>query len=244
MNKRITLLTYTLLCVFRCFGTTNMIERAKQLFNSERIMNTNIYMDERKGEYRSFVNDISQFVRDGKSEDVLKLEEYLVSIFTSINVQVSTNEVRQGSDLKYLRDRGDAFYSIMLRFENQSANTNVCLNITRYLGGVKHTPFPEDLAHTRRSDTYWYPDPEKMAKKKAEIEAWWRKRDLQYWVYCDNRSVDYYRQELLRGCGETLPHCQKIMSPEAFVAFTNEMVKASNATLEEQKLLFRRLNHD
>ena len=244
MNNRIMLLTCTLLCVFKSLGATNMLERAKQLFNPERMMNTNIYMDERMGEYRSFVNDIPQFVKDGKSEDALELEEYLVSIFTSINVQVSTNEVRQGPDLRFLSDRGDAFYSIMLRFKNQSVNTNICLNIARYLGGVKRTPFPEDLARMRRSDTYWYPDPEKMAKKKAEIEAWWRKRDHQYRVYCDNRSVDDYRRELLRACGESLPHCKKIMSPEAFISFTNEMVKASNATSEEQKTLFRRLKHD
>lgn len=32
--------------------------------------------------------------------------------------------------------------------------------------------------------------------------------------------------------------------PEAFVAFTNEMVESSNATPEEQKSLFGRLDYD
>lgn len=244
MNKRILLLICTLLCVFKCSGATNMLDRAKQLFGSESMLNTNVYMDEEKGEYRTFVNDISQFIRVGTREEVLKLEEYLVSMFTSINVQVSTNEVRQGPELSFLIDRGDAFYSIMLRFKEQSVNTNLCLDVAHYLGRVKRMPFPEELAQTRRTAFYYNPDPAKMAEWKAKESAWWRKRNHQHRVYCDNSHVDYYRQELLRGCGEALPHCQKIMSPEAFKSFTNEVVKASNATPEEQKALFRRLKHD
>lgn len=244
MNKRILLLICTLLCVSKCFGVTNMLERARQLFNSERMLNTNVYMDEEKGEYRSFVNNISQFVRDGKPEEVLKLEEYLVSMFTSINVQVSTNEVRQGPELSFLIDRGDAFCSIMLRFREQAINTNLCLDVAHYLGRVKRTPFPEDLAQTRRTATYYNPDPSKMAEWKVKESAWWRKRNHQQRVYNDNSNVDYYRQELLRGCGETLPHCQEIMSSKAFSTFTNEIVSVSNATSEEQKALFRRLKHD
>ena len=244
MNKRMTLLIRTIWCMHICFGETNIFERAKVLFSPEVISNPNIYIDTRTGEYRAFLSDISGITDDKSSGEIVKTLNYIVSSITSLVVNVSTNEVRQGPELSFLKSRGRVLDTIMMYLRNQSANTNVCLNITRYLGGVKRTPFPEDLAHTRRSDTYWYPDPEKMAKMKAEIEAWWRERNHQYRVYCDNSSVDNYRQELLRGCGETLPHCQEIMSPEAFVAFTNEMVKASNATLEEQKLLFRRLNHD
>ena len=244
MNKKTILLMCTFWCVHICFGETNIFERAKNLFAPEVISNPNIYIDTRTGEYRAFLSDISRITDARSSNEAVNTLNYIVSSITSLVVNVSTNEVRQGPELSFLENRGEVLNAIMMYLRKQSANTNICLDITRYLGRIKRTPFPEDLAHTRRSDTYWYPDPEKMAKKKAEIEAWWRKRDHQYRVYCDNRSVDYYRQELLRGCGETLPHCQKIMSPEAFVAFTNEMVKASNATLEEQKLLFRRLNHD
>ncbi len=243
MNKQVLFLGCAIGCATSCYSeATNMMERAQSLYTPEIVANPQINMQ--GNEYQQFVCDLSYFVRSATQDEIIALESYLVSTITTLVVQVSTNEVRQGVDLCYIEWRGESLWDIMIPFRNQDINTNICLDITRYLGRIKRTPFPEDLAHTRRSDTYWYPDPEKMAKKKAEIEAWWRKRNHQYRVYCDNSSVDNYRQELLRGCGETLPHCQEIMSPEAFVAFTNEMVKASNATLEEQKLLFRRLNHD
>ena len=244
MNKKAMLVMCTLWCVHICLGETNILERAKVLFAPEVMSNPNLYMDTRSGEYSAFIFDIAELPNVSTSGEIVDTLNYVVSSITSLVVNVSTNEVRQGPELRFLPNRGYILDTIMLYLMDLPANTNVCLDIAHYLGRVKRTPFPEDLARMRRSDTYWYPDPEKMAKKKAEIEAWWRKRDHQYRVYCDNRSVDDYRRELLRACGESLLHCKKIMSPEAFISFTNEMVKASNATSEEQKTLFRRLKHD
>ena len=244
MNKKAMLVMCTLWCVHICLGETNILERAKVLFAPEVMSNPNLYMDTRSGEYSAFIFDIAELPNVSTSGEIVDTLNYVVSSITSLVVNVSTNEVRQGPELSFLPNRGHILDTIMLYLMDLPVNTNVCLDIAHYLGRIKRTPFPEDLAHSRRSDTYWYPDPEKMAKKKAEIEVWWRERDLQYRVYRDNRSVTDYREELFRACREVLPHCQKIMPPEAFVAFTNELVKTSNATPEEQKTLFRRLDHD
>lgn len=243
MNKKIALIGCTMGFVLCCYSaTTNMIERAKTLYTPEIVANPQIDMQE--GEYQQFVYALPCFIRSASEDEIISLETYLVSTITSLVIQVSTNEVREGVALSFLRNRAFAFYNIMLQFNEQSANTNICLDIAHYLGCVKRVQFPEDIAQKKRFVTYYNPDPVKMEEWKAKEAEWWRKRDLQHRVYSDNRSVDYYREYLLRACGATLPHCQKIMPFDAFVTFTNEIVRASNATSEEQKSLFRRLKHD
>ena len=243
MNKKIVLIGCIMGLALCCYSAvTDMMERAKLLYTPEIVANPQI--DMQKGEYQQFVCGIPSFIRSAPEDKIVSLEDYLVSVITSLVVQVSTNEVPEGPALTFLRNRAFAFYNIMLQFNEQPANTNICLNIAHYLGRVKRSQFPEDMAQKKRFVTYYNSDPVKMEEWKSKEARWWRERDLQHRVYSDNRSVDYYREYLFRACGTTLPHCQKIMPPEAFVVFTNELVKTSNATPEEQKTLFRRLKHD
>ncbi len=240
-NKKLVLLVGIASCILNCSGATNIMERVKEYFAPEVMADPGFYVNENSHEYQSFLSEVNEFNHDGKQEEIVEVMNYLVSSITSLVVNVSTNEVRQGPDLNYLRDRGDVFCSVMFEFWNQPATTNVCLDIAHYLGGVKSIPFPSDLARTRKLSVYYNPDPKKMAEWKAKEEAWWRKRDHQAHVYSDNASVKYYREKLFEACGRTLPDSKKIMSPEAFIAFTNEIVKASNASLREQEILFDEL---
>ena len=59
---------------------------------------------------------------------------------------------------------------------------------------------------------------------------------------CANNHIGRYRYALFLICGKSVSGCQNIMDSEAFSDFTNQVVRLSNASHDEQKILFGGIN--
>jgi hypothetical protein len=66
--------------------------------------------------------------------------------------------------------------------------------------------------------------------------------NLQRRVKTANYNVRRYRCELFSLCGKSIAGCRKMMNDEEFFNFTNQVVRLSNASEKEQKILFQKLD--
>ena len=64
-------------------------------------------------------------------------------------------------------------------------------------------------------------------------------RNLQLRVAEANRTVGDYRREVLAICARSVAGCRGMMNEEEFSVFTNQVVTASGANADEQRILFQ-----
>lgn len=185
------------------------------------------------------------------------IESKVLNAIMSIDVFVSTNSIDDSRGIsiiskEWMRRLADIFQPV-----DFLTNHVMCLSLARYIGTLKQVEFPDNLLKDtgprvmmRTLNSYSISDEEIVRIKKeyneankiALYEANKEAFDLQGRVMCANSHVRRYRYALFLICGKSVSGCQNVMDSEAFSAFTNQVVRLSNASHDEQKVLFRQIN--
>ena len=220
------------------------MDEAQALFSSELMNSTNVCMS---GAYDDFRGRLCQ----SASPDVQHaVESVVIGGITSIVVHVSTNLVDESVGVGIIEDRGSYFRALGYSLHDFRTNAVECVDIAKYIGIVTGVDFPSDLARSRgfgmrmllsTNETelaQWRQQEEPLREARRE------KRNLQTRVWLANEAVRRYRSCLFSLCGHSVAGCSKIMSDVEFSTFTNELVSVSNASSEEQRVLFWKLHND
>ena len=177
------------------------------------------------------------------------IESKVLNAIMSIDVFVSTNSIDDSRGIsmiskEWMRRLGDIFQPV-----DFLTNHVMCLSLASYIGSLKQVEFPDNLLKDtgprvimRTLNSYSISDEEIVRIKKEYNEANKEAFDLQGRVKCANNHVGRYRYALFLICGKSVSGCQNIMDSEAFSAFTNQVVRLSNASHDEQKVLFGGIN--
>lgn len=224
------------------------IDEAQALFSSELMNSTNVCMS---GAYDDFRGRLCQ----SASPDVQHaVESVVIGGITSIVVHVSTNLVDESVGVGIIEDRGSYFRALGYSLRDFRTNAVECVDMAKYIGIVTGVDFPSDLARSRgfgmrvflsTNETelaQWRQQEEPLCEARRLERA--ERRNLQTRVWLANEAVRLYRACLFSLCGHSVAGCRKIMSDVEFSTFTNELVSVSNASSEEQRVLFWKLHND
>lgn len=214
-------------------------EEAQCLFSSERINHGSIALHEE--DYQDFAARLEE---PSMPENTRVIEAIILKGLTSLAVHVSTNAVDDGVHPLKLASRGRLLQSIVPRLRDYPTNAVSCLVVAGYAGTVKRVEFPDALTRTRggvlrmcitTNEVELARFQEEECVRKMEVA---RRRNLQWRVRRANEAVADYRHTLMKACAIGVEGCRGIMSDEEFATFTNQVVTASRANADEQRILF------
>ena len=233
------------------FGSYPTEEEADVLFLSNIVNSANNIDD---SQYDAFFARMKKPASVGRQKII---ESKVLNAIMSIDVFVSTNSIDDSRGIsiiskEWMRRLGDSFQPV-----DFLTNHVMCLSLARYIGTLNQVEFPDNLLKDtgprvimRTLNRYSISDEEIVRIKKeyneankiALYEANKDSFDLQGRVMCANNHIGRYRYALFLICGKSVSGCQNIMDSEAFSDFTNQVVRLSNASHDEQKILFGGIN--
>ena len=223
-----------------CSNATPLLElEAKELFMPEKMNDSSVLMT---GEYIDFKNRMNA-CEDGELRS--SVETFVVNAITSIVVSVSTNHVENHIGMDILRSRTEYFKKLHFK----SISTLSCVALANYLKDVQPLECSSNLVsarlnmHRYRFEVVTNSAGEvkqvlkKINDRKIDIE-----KRRQVHNYYANKDIVEFRKLIFSICGQSISESRKKMNDEVFSDFTNKVVRLSNASLDEQKVLFWRLN--
>ena len=203
------------------------------------------------------VRQLFRRMQEPSTPDISRsVESVVLDGLKKIIVHVSTNAVDDSVGIDALKMSWVWSLNTQLPLVDFSTNALACLSLAEYVGSVTRVDFPSDLAvavmtmpimvslNGKRisSEHRQQLELENLRRKELRRQLG-EKCELQIRVFNENCLVEGYRKQLLSLCSLSVAGCKDLMSTEEFAVFTNQVVKASGASKEEQRVLFRRL-HD
>ena len=203
-------------------ASTSLVEDAKKMFLPEKMNSLSFMMT---GEYEDFRKRMNFCVSEGLRQSV---EPVIINAITSIVVSVSTNYLDDSVGIDVLNSRTDYFREMDFR----GMSTNGCIALANFLNRIQVVSYPSDLVSTRLS-VYRYrfeTTTNSIGEVKTTVKGY------------GNRKVEQFRGMILDKCSKCISERRRTMNDEDFSAFTNQVVRLSNASHDEQKVLFRQIN--
>lgn len=198
----------------------------------------------------SLYDDFILRLREPAAPDcVLAVETAILQGVTSIVVNVSTNEVDDGTPGWLPSYRGAILHRIAPNLKNFPTNAASCVSLASYAGTVMKADFPDDLVREMFSiDLFCLSTNEvdlaifrERLRRRDELRA---RRRLQVRISQTNEAVGDYRRELMEVCAIGVSGCRRIMDDAKFAVFTNQVVTVSCANEQERAILFRGLDEE
>ena len=220
-------------------ATISLEEDAKRLFIPEKINKPSVLM---RGEYIDFRNRMNVCDNDKLRSSV---ESLIVNAITSIVFSVSTNYLDESIGMDNLKVCTEYFKNMFLK----SVSTNDCMSLASYLNSIQLIQYPTNLVFTRLH-IYRYcfgtitnsSGEVKKVLQRIDDRRIYNEQNIQVRVYNANKEIDKFRKLIISICGQGIFASRKTMSDEEFSNFTNQVVRLSNASEKEQKILFQKLN--
>jgi hypothetical protein len=220
-------------------ATISLESDAKRLFIPEKINNTSVFVN---GEYIDFRNRMNLCDNAALRSSV---ESLIVNAITSIVISVSTNYLDGSTEMDSLKFYTDYFKNMFFK----SISTNDCMSLASYLNSIQPIQYPTNLVSARLNvhryrfevSTNSSRDVKHSLQKINNIKLYDEKKK-QICIYNANKEVDEYRKLIISICGQGIFAFRKIMDDDEFSNFTNQVVRLSNASEKEQKILFQKLN--
>lgn len=184
----------------------------------------------------------------------IAVENEVLSAIRAVEVHVSTNVVDDSVGIDLINQDWVRRIVTHPNFAVFPTNAPACLSLAKYIGKVKCADFPSDLVRETMpapimKSLNGHPVSEERLRQLEldEIRKRERRKQLgekcerQIRVFLANSSVKGYRRQLMSLCGRSVAGCRGVMTDQAFSVFTNEVVTASCADEQEQRVLFREL---
>lgn len=247
------MIIFVLINPIRVFCSYPTVQETEALFSSNVVNFSNHIENSR---YEDF------FLRM-KQETVMRdrnlVEAKVLNGIMSIDIFVSTNKIDDSRGISMISNGWMRKLSEYFQPVDFLTNHVMCLSMAKYMGKLKCVDYSENLLREagplvimRSLNRYRRSDEEierikkerneahRMALYEANKEAYL----LQSRVHSANYYVKQYRRELFSLCGRCVEGCRKTMSEDEFSYFTNQIVKVSRASQDEQRVLFRRLKKE
>lgn len=189
---------------------------------------------------------VSRFGEPSAPEDSFAVETAVLQGITSIVINVSTNDLDDGTPAWIPSYRGAILGRLAPNFRDFPTNAVNCVSLASYAGTVTTIDFPVDLVNKRFSGHVFYQATNDVGQTLFRERTEWRgelmaRQRLQTRVHQMNKAVADYRRTLMKVCSIGIAGCRGIMDDTEFAAFTNQVVTASGANEQERVILFREL---
>ena len=239
MNVKLPVVFFATLFAMSSNASISLVEDAKKLFLPEKMNSLSIMMT---GEYEDFRKRMNVCVGEGVRQSV---EPVIINAITSIVVSVSTNYLDDSIGIDILNSRTDYFREMDFR----GMSTNSCIAFANFLNRIQVVSCPSDLVSTRLS-VYRYRF-ETMTNSIGEVKTTAKgyrnekvieEQKRQVRIFNANKKVEQFRGMILDKCSKCISELRRTMNDEDFSAFTNQVVRLSNMSQGEQKVLFGGIN--
>ena len=174
-------------------------------------------------------------------------ESVILNTITSIVVSASMDDGVVCASVDALKSHAEYFK----KMEVKSLSASSCMEIANYLKRIQPISCPSNLVHARLH-VYRYSFgmiTNSCGKISEELKPIINRKVFeeqmrQMRFYNANKNIEEYRKAIFSMCGQGVCTACKTMSEEEFSYFTNQIVKVSRASQDEQKVLFRRLKKE
>lgn len=239
MNIKLSSIFCATLFALSSNASTSLVEDAKKMFLPEKMNSLSFMMT---GEYEDFRKRMNFCVSEGLRQSV---EPVIINAITSIVVSVSTNYLDDSVGIDVLNSRTDYFREMDFR----GMSLNGCIALANFLNRIQVVSYPSDLVSTRLS-VYRYrfeTTTNSIGEVKTTVKGYGNEKSIeeqkrQVRIFNANRKVEQFRGMILDKCSKSISERRRTMNDEDFSAFTNQVVRISNMSQDEQKVLFRGIN--